>query len=396
MSKESIKNAIASGKLPDGNPIEIFHSFCPYRVCPLGAHIDHQLGLVTGFALDIGTDFDYFATDDGSIEVYSENFSGDALGDIDEEYERQYIWADYLFGAVKTLKKSYSITKGIKGIVKGSVLGGGLSSSASVILTYLRALSSINGINLASPELINLAIDEERSYIGVNVGKLDQSCEVYCKEGHLLYLDTKTDSTKLIPIPTNMPDFEIAVIFSGVERKLAGSAYNTRVDECKAASYALKDFARLEYGKFADSYLRDVPSGIYRQYKDKLPHTWAKRASHFYGEMDRVKRGVKAFQNGDLAEFGRIVFESGRSSIEKYETGSVELKTLHEIMERTDGIYGGRFSGAGFNGCAMAIVDPSKKDEVKDRIESEYLERFPDLKEHFSIHFCRTADGIGL
>lgn len=396
MSKEFVRSAIANGKLEDGEAVEVFHSFCPYRVCPLGAHIDHQLGLVTGFALDIGTDFDYFPTYDGSIEVYSENFGGEAIGGIDEEYERQYIWADYLFGAVKTLKKSYSITKGIKGIVKGSVLGGGLSSSASVILTYLRALSSLNGINLASPELINLAIDEERNYIGVNVGKLDQSCEVYCKEGHLLYLDTKTDSTKLIQIPKNMPEFEIAVIFSGVERKLAGSAYNTRVDECKAASYALKDFARLEYGKFADSYLRDVPSGIYRLYKDKLPHTWAKRASHFYGEMDRVKRGVKAFQSGDLMEFGRIVFESGRSSIEKYETGSLELKTLHEIMERTDGIYGGRFSGAGFNGCAMAIVDPSKKEEIRAAVTSEYLKRFPDLKEHFSVHFCRTADGIGL
>lgn len=396
MSKEFVRSAIANGKLEDGEAVEVFHSFCPYRVCPLGAHIDHQLGLVTGFALDIGTDFDYFPTYDGSIEVYSENFGGEAIGGIDEEYERQYIWADYLFGAVKTLKKSYSITKGIKGIVKGSVLGGGLSSSASVILTYLRALSSLNGINLASPELINLAIDEERNYIGVNVGKLDQSCEVYCKEGHLLYLDTKTDSTKLIQIPKNMPEFEIAVIFSGVERKLAGSAYNTRVDECKAASYALKDFARLEYGKFADSYLRDVPSGIYRQYKDCLPRTWAKRAAHFYGEMDRVKRGVKAFQSGDLAEFGRIVFESGRSSIEKYETGSLELKTLHEIMERTDGIYGGRFSGAGFNGCAMAIVDPSKKEEIRAAVTSEYLKRFPDLKEHFSVHFCRTADGIGL
>ncbi len=396
MSKESVRSAIANGKLEDGETVEVFHSFCPYRVCPLGAHIDHQLGLVTGFALDIGTDFDYFPTNDGSIEVYSENFGGEAIGGIDEEYERQYIWADYLFGAVKTLKKSYSITKGIKGIVKGSVLGGGLSSSASVILTYLRALSSLNGINLASPELINLAIDEERNYIGVNVGKLDQSCEVYCKKGHLLYLDTKTDSTKLIQIPKNMPEFEIAVIFSGVERKLAGSAYNTRVDECKAASYALKDFARLEYGKFADSYLRDVPSGIYRQYKDELPHTWAKRASHFYGEMDRVKRGVKAFQSGDLMEFGRIVFESGRSSIEKYETGSLELKTLHEIMERTDGIYGGRFSGAGFNGCAMAIIDPSKKEEIRAAVTSEYLKRFPDLKEHFSVHFCRTADGIGL
>lgn len=395
MSKNSVSLLLKNKENDAGEKVEVFHSFCPYRVCPLGAHVDHQLGLVTGFALDIGTNFDYIATDDGSIEVYSENYDGEAVGSIHEENERQYIWADYLFGAVSTLKKSYSITKGLKGIVSGFVLGGGLSSSASVILTYLKALARVNDINLASPELINLAIDEERSYIGVNVGKLDQSCEVYCKKNHLLYLDTKTDTTKLIPFSKDMQDFEIAVIFSGVERKLAGSAYNTRVDECKAASYALKDFAHLEYGKFADSYLRDVPRGIFQQYRDKLPHTWEKRAEHFYEENERVKRGIRAFQNGNLNEFGKLVFESGRSSIQKYETGSPELKTLHEILEKTDGVYGGRFSGAGFNGCAMALVDPAKKTEIEIFIQREYLKVFPDLKNSFRIQFCKTADGIG-
>ena len=146
-----------------------------------------------------------------------------------------------------------------------------MSSSASVILTYISALAKVNQIKLTSPELINLALDEERNYIGVNVGKLDQSCEVYCKKNHLLYLDTKDDSSKLIPFASEMPEFEIAIIFSGMERKLAGSAYNIRVDECKAASYALKDFSHLEYGKFQESYLRDVPYGVYSQYKDKLP-----------------------------------------------------------------------------------------------------------------------------
>jgi len=396
MSKEEIKSIIENPKKLNEAGVEVLHSFCPYRVCPLGAHVDHQLGLVTGFALDIGTSFDFFATDDGEIEVYSENFDGDAFGNVNDEFERQYTWVDYLFGAIKTLKKSYNITKGLKGILKGDILGGGLSSSASVILTYIKAFSKINGINLASPELINLAIDEERNYIGVNVGKLDQSCEVYCKKNHLLYLDTKTDSTKLIPIPKNMPDFEIAVIFSGVERKLAGSAYNTRVDECKAASYALKDFAHLDYGKFADSYLRDVPLGIYQQYKNNLPHTWAKRAAHFYGENERVKEGIKAFQNGNLVEFGKIIFESGRSSIEKYETGSNELKALHEILEKTEGVYGGRFSGAGFNGCAMAIVNPEFKDSIAKNVKKEYFAKFPNLQDNFSIVFCKTADGIGV
>ena len=208
-------------------------------------------------------------------------------------------------------------------------------------------------------------------------------------------MDTKTDSAKLIQIPENMPPFEIAIIFSGVERKLAGSAYNTRVDECKAASYALKDLAHLEYGKFTDSFLRDVPYGIYQQYREQLPPTWAKRAEHFFTENERVKKGVKAFQAGDLVTFGKTIFESGRSSIEKYETGSQELKVLQEIMETTEGIYGGRFSGAGFNGSALAIIDPSKKKAIGIHIRNEYLKRFPGLKDYFSINFCKTADGIG-
>ncbi len=382
-------------ELLQNNKEKLLHSFCPYRVCPLGAHVDHQLGLVTGFALDKGTHLDYIPTDDGSIEVYSENLEGSAIGNVHSDSERQYIWADYLFGAVETIKKYYPLKNGFKGIVSGSLLGGGLSSSASVILTYLTALCKVNNISITNNELIKLAIEEEKNYIGVNVGKLDQSCEVFCKKDELLFLDTKTDSTKLIQIPDNMPPFEIAIIFSGVERKLAGSAYNTRVDECKAASYALKDFAHLDYGKFEDSTLRDVPYGIYLQYKDKLPPTWARRAEHFYSENERVKRGVKAFQQGDLVTFGKIIFESGRSSIEKYETGSNELKTLHEIMEHTDGIYGGRFSGAGFNGSAMAIVDPSKKDSIAANIKSEYLKHFPNLESSFSINFCKTADGIG-
>lgn len=373
---------------------EAQHFFCPYRVCPLGAHVDHQLGLVTGFALDKGTDFDFLATDDGEIEVYSENFGGAALGNLNDEYERQYFWADYLFGAVWTLRKSYTLAKGVRGIVRGSLLGGGLSSSASILLTYTKSLALANGINLASPELINLAIDAERNFIGANVGKLDQSCEVYCRKDKLLFLDTKTDKTKLIPIPENMADFEIAVIFSGVERKLADSAYNMRVDECKAASYALKGFAHIDYGKFKDSYLRDVPHGIFLQNKNKLPESWERRAEHFYTENERVKKGVKAFEKGDLSAFGKLIFESGRSSIENYETGSVELKALQEIMEDTDGIYGGRFSGAGFNGCAMAIVEPAKKDIIRKQISSEYLKRFPELEKSFSITFCKTADGI--
>lgn len=129
----------------------------------------------------------------------------------------------------------------------GEYIKPGLSSSAAVIITYLSVLARVNGITLTQPQIIQYAIRVEREFIGVNVGKLDQSCEVYCKKDELLYLDTSDDTTELIPVSPNMPPFKLAIIYSSVSRKLAGSAYNLRVDECKAAAYALKGYSGMEY-----------------------------------------------------------------------------------------------------------------------------------------------------
>lgn len=370
--------------------------FTPYRVCPLGAHVDHQLGIVTGFAIDRGVTLQFEATEDGSVELDSRNFPGHISFNIADEPERQYNWGDFAQGAALTLSRKFDLKYGIKGVLEGTLPIGGLSSSASVILTYLNALCQVNDIHITSQEMIKLAIWEERNYIGVNVGKLDQSCEVYCKKDKLLFLDTRDDSCENIPMNPNMPEFEIMIIFSGLERKLAGSAYNMRVDECKSAAYALKAFAGMEYGRYEDTYLRDVPYGIYSEYKDKLPANWELRARHFYDEKQRVKKGVEAWRNGDIRKFGKLMFESGRSSINLYQTGSDELKVLQDIMEATDGIYGGRFSGAGFNGCSMALVNPEKKEAIVSSVTEAYLKRFPNLKDKFSIHFCKTAEGVEL
>lgn len=370
--------------------------FTPYRVCPLGAHVDHQLGVVTGFAIDKGVTLNFEATEDGLVDVTSGNYPGRAYFYVEDEPERDMTWTDFIKGAIVTLKRKYSVTKGIKGNVVGTLPVGGLSSSAAVIITYLNAFCKANNILITRSELINLAIWEERNYIGVNVGKLDQSCEVYCKKNSLLVLDTKDDSNEIIPIPSNMPDFEIMIMFSGLERRLAGSAYNTRVDECKSAAYSLLAFSDMEYGKYADTYLRNVPYGIYLEYKDRLPVNWEKRAHHFYDEQRRVRDGVKAWRKGDLVTFGQLIFQSGRSSIGLYETGSKELAALQEIMEGTEGIYGGRFSGAGFNGSSMAIIDPARKEEVAAKVTEAYLTRFPHLEGKFSVHFCKTANGVNL
>jgi len=281
-------------------------------------------------------------------------------------------------------------------VPRGELPIGGLSSSAAVIITFLSALCTLNNITLTPKELIEISKEAENKYVGVSCGKLDQSCEVYCRKDKLLYLDTKDDSYELIEAPKAMKPYEIVIFFSGLERSLASSKFNMRVDECRSAAYCLKALSGMEYGKFEETNLRDVPYEIYLKYKDKLPINFAKRAEHWFTEFHRVEQGAEAWKNGDIEAFGKLVFASGNSSIVNWETGSPELIKLYEIMTKTKGIYGGRFSGAGFKGCCMALIDPAYEQEILQTVEREYLSAFPNMQGKYSAHICHTADGVKL
>lgn len=376
-------------------PVDI--AFCPYRVCPIGAHSDHQLGKVLGFAINKGIYFAYKPKHNGVVEVTSLQFDKRAQWHIAGVPSlKENDWADYLRGATMYLSKRHPLTVGISGVLEGELPIGGLSSSAAVIIVFLSALCKVNNIHLTGREMIDTALEAENKYVGVSCGKLDQSCEVFCKKDHLLYLDTKDDCYKLIPTSPAMKPYKIAVFFSGIERTLAGSAFNMRVDECRSAGYALKAFSGMPYGKFSETNLRDVPREVYEQYKDKLPENWRKRAEHWYTEFERVQKGVEAWKKGDIDAFGELIFQSGNSSIVNYETGSPELKKLYEIMTTTEGIYGGRFSGAGFKGCCMALIDPAYEKSILEKVEKEYLDAFPNLAGKYSAYICESADGVNL
>ena len=370
-------------------------AFCPYRICPLGAHSDHQLGKVTGMAINAGVYIAYGVKQNGVVELTSMQFDKRAQWHVSSVPEaKEGDWADYLRGATKALAERFPLRFGLSGVIEGSLPIGGLSSSAAVIIAFLTALCRVNNISLSQSELIRVALEAENKFVGVACGKLDQSCEVYSKKDHLLYLDTKDDSYELIPTSKIMKPYKIAILFSGIERTLAGSAFNMRVDECKSAAYALLAHAGMPYGKFGEAYLRDVPYEVYLKYKDKLPEPWRLRAEHWYTEFDRVVRGAEAWRKGDIEEFGKLSFESGYSSIHNWQTGSDELKKLYEIMKNTDGIYGGRFSGAGFKGCCMALIDPAFEDSIREKITREYLSEFPRLEGKYSLHICESADGV--
>ena len=370
-------------------------AFCPYRIAPLGAHIDHQLGSINGLAINKGIHIAYGVKESGICEIRSLNFPKRAQFHVSSiPDEKVGDWADHCRAAAKMLGEKYPLRRGISAVIEGSLPIGGLSSSASVIIAFMSALAKVNGIKLEEWEVIGLAKKAENEYVGVNCGKLDQSCEVLCKKDQLLYLDCKDDSYSLIPW-TGTP-FSIIVFFSGLERSLANSAYNLRQDECKAAAYNLLAFAGLQYGKFKETVLRDVPRDVFEEYKDRLPEPFRKRAIHFFTEYQRAKDGVEYWKAGDIEGYGRLVFESGRSSIENYECGCPELITLYNLMTETDGVYGGRFSGAGFKGCCMALVDPEKEQDVVVHISERYLKSYPALEGKYMAAVCHSADGVKL
>ena len=374
-----------------------YTAFTPYRVCPIGAHSDHQLGKITGFAINKGIHIAYGPKENGVIELQSLQFDKRAQWHVEATPKiKENDWADHLRGATIALYKRYPLRRGLCAILDGELPIGGLSSSAAVIITYLSALCKINGIELMPDELITISKEAENKYVGVSCGKLDQSCEVYCKKDHLLYMDLKDDTYELIPQSVRMKPYKFAIFFSGLERSLAGSAFNMRVDECRSAAYALKAYAGIEYGKFEETNLRDVPREIYEKYKENLPMNWKKRAEHWYTEFDRVQKGAEAWRNGDIEAYGKLSFESGYSSIHNWETGSPELIKLYEIMLETKGIYGGRFSGAGFKGCCLAIIDPKYEENIIETVTKEYLQAFPHLEGKYSVHICESADGVKL
>ena len=370
-------------------------AFCPYRICPIGAHSDHNLGKITGLAIDKGIHIAYAPKQNGVVEMASLQFPKRAQWHIASvPNQKQDDWADYLRGATWALNKKAKLNVGLCGVIEGSLPIGGLSSSAAVIISFLTALCKVNDIRLNQQEIIDVAYDAELNYVGVSVGKLDQSCEVLSKKNQLLYLDTLDGKYELIPQPATMKPYKIAIFFSGLEHSLAGSKFNMRVDELRSGVYALQAFADMEYGKFKEANARNVPREVYMKYKNRLPEPWARRCEHWYTEFERVEKGAEAWRRGDIETYGRLSFESGWSSIYNWESGAPEQIRLYEIMTQTEGIYGGRFSGAGFKGCCMALIDPAYEESVSREVTEKYLAAYPEMKGKYEVFICDSADGV--
>jgi galactokinase len=264
---------------------------------------------------------------------------------------------------------------------------GGLSSSAAVTIAYLLALEAINELPVSPQENVSLVRFTENEYIGLKNGILDQSVILFSDHNHLTLIDCQTMQIDNAPATSLANNFEILVVYSGVTHVLVGTDYNNRVAECQEAARLL--LAYRYNGASPDTRLRQVSPDIFHAEGHRLPAPLQKRARHFFGEMQRVVDGVAAWQEGDLKRFGKLVTESGESSIKYYECGSPQLITLYETLRETPGVYGVRFSGAGFRGNCIALIDPAYRKTIAEAVHRRYPAAHPQEAEIYSIHFCQ-------
>lgn len=371
-----------------------YHIYSPYRVCPLGAHVDHQHGLVTGFAINKGVDLWFNVREDSLVKLTSLSFEGEVVFDLAKRSEvREKHWGDYARGAKYALKKRFDLIHGIEGVIKGSLPVGGLSSSAAVLIAYVMAFAKANGITLQPFEVVQIASEAEREYIGLNNGILDQACIALGKKDGLLFLDCDTNDYRIIRRNPKMPEFVIGIFFSGLTRSLVNSDYNLRVYECKTAAWNMLAYHNQPLKTFDKTFLRDIPKETFDNTRDMMPLRFARRAEHFYSEYRRVRQGVTAWETGNLQLFGKLSFDSCESSIHNYECGSPELISIYNIIRPMQGVYGGRFSGAGFKGAVIAIVDPKYSESIEKELTEQYLNEYPEYSETFKVYWVKPDNG---
>ncbi|AET05103.1 putative galacturonokinase [Medicago truncatula] len=397
----------------------------PYRICPLGAHIDHQGGTVLAMTINKGILLGFtpsgsdefvirsgqfqgevkFRVDDIQQPVQTTKIKNDNMAENSSEPQEQCNWGRYARGAVYALQnRGHNISKGIIGYIRGSdgLDSSGLSSSAAVGVAYLLALEHANDLVISPTENIEYDRLIENEYLGLKNGIMDQSAILLSRHGCLMCMNCKTKEYKLIHRPT-VQDYKkseqpkaakMLLALSGLKQALTTNpGYNRRVAECKEAAQILLEASG---DHEAEHILSNVAPEVYEAHKCKLEPDLAKRAEHYFSENMRVMKGVEAWETGSLEDFGILIAASGRSSIQNYECGSEPLIQLYEILLRAPGVLGARFSGAGFRGCCIALVEEHLATEAASFVRREYLKAQPELASQISrdtaVLVCDSGD----
>lgn len=357
--------------------------FAPGRINLIGEHLDYNGGLVLPTAITLGITATFIPRKDNKISLRSSThfFSKEISADDEIEFDTKNEWTNYPLGIIRQLRKENHSVPSCEIIFASNLPeDSGLSSSAAIeILTAYTLLSqSESKINLVW--LANFCRQVENEFIGIQCGIMDQYVVALGKKDNALLLDCAALKHDYIPFELN--DYRLVIMDAKKPRSLIHSKYNERKSECDAALKQIRN-SKSEVQNLceADMIWLDI-------LKDEV---LKKRARHVITEQLRVKEAAKVLHMNDLSTFGRLMNASHASLKNDYEVTGIELDTLAETAQQIKGCLGARMTGAGFGGCAIAIVHQSSLEELKNKVSEKY---FTVTELSCEIYEAKIGDGV--
>ena len=350
----------------------------------IGEHTDYNDGFVMPAAINFSTFVTASPIDGSRLEIFSENFNESVSVDLSANPQRRGDWSDYVIGVASMLHKAGHTVHGAKLAIRGEVpIGSGLSSSAAIEVATACALVAISDINIDRVELAKLCRRAENEFVGARVGIMDQFVSLHGEANKALLLDCRSLAYELLPLSQKA---HLVVCNTMVKHELASGEYNRRREQCEAG---VKHLAQTLPNITA---LRDVTLEQLEKYGKDLPDVIYRRCRHVITENARVLKAGEALKRHDLAEFGRLMYESHQSLRDDYEVSCPELDIMVDLASTVEGVYGARMTGGGFGGCTVNLVGNEHVDELR-RIVAEGYEQKTKLKPE--IFVCETAEGAG-
>ncbi|HKZ31918.1 MAG TPA: galactokinase [Vicinamibacteria bacterium] len=322
----------------------------PGRVNLIGEHTDYNDGFVLPMAIGRAALVAFRPRNDGVLRAHSIAFDETREAAISSlAAPGGHDWFAYVAGVLWAFASEGLPVCGLDLVVDGDVpIGAGLSSSAALEMATARALGAATGTPWEPARMAKLGQRAENAYVGMNCGIMDQFASAACEAGSALLLDCRSLETRAVPLPKGVA---VVVMDTGARRSLAASAYNERRAACERV------VAEIARGRPGTRALRDVSAEDLEAAKARLDETDARRASHVVAEIARPLALAAAFGEGDLVKAGRLMKESHVSLRDLYEVSCEELDLITGLARRQPSCYGARMTGAGFGGCAIALVD---------------------------------------
>ena len=333
----------------------------PGRVNLIGEHTDYNDGFVLPLAIDRAVWIALAPRTDRRVTVYSVDYDQVGEFSLDDLRHQQAGWLEYLKGTAWALQDAGHRLTGWEGVLQGDVpLGAGLSSSAALEMATARAFALVGNLDWNPAVMAKLGQRAENKWVGVNCGIMDQLISAAGRAQHALLIDCRSLDTQPVPFP---PGVAVAVLDTATRRGLVDSAYNQRRSQCEAA-------ARF----FHVPALRDVGIEQLQQLADGMDAVTRRRARHVITENDRTLRAADAMRRGDAAALGRLMSESHQSLRDDYEVSSDALNAMVQCAAAHEACYGARMTGAGFGGCAVALIRADAGEDFVRRTSAAYQE----------------------